>query len=182
MTKRKGAKGVESLNDVFRNKSRASILRLCLYSRSRDKLTLSQIERIMKLGHGTLIYHISILKKFNLISLVQNEKERGKPVYVKADLKNVENIIDKDDKRESKKVKTQVHKILEDSKEEIKYILKKISENKGEISRKDIRTFNPRLDWFLIENLVREGVLDNKVIITKKGEELLKKLESIQSL
>lgn len=63
---------------VLDNKNKMSILGLI-----RDKpLTISAISKKLELNYKTIWGHIKTLEEMNFVTLKQEEKEPGKPVYV----------------------------------------------------------------------------------------------------
>lgn len=69
----------KGLLDIFMNPTRRNILELC----KEKPHTIIGLEKFLKLGHGTILYHVNFLKKMGLVITDKKNNEVGRPTYVK---------------------------------------------------------------------------------------------------
>ena len=67
------------IEDAIFNKTRLRILRFIW---NREETTLTEIEKLLKLGHATIIYHIDKLVRAGIINFDKQIRKQGQPVKI----------------------------------------------------------------------------------------------------
>jgi DNA-binding transcriptional ArsR family regulator len=75
--------------NILDNPNRKEILSLV----KKKKLTIQQISNAIKLSYQNTFTHIKLLEEFGLVLCEKNHKEQGRPVYVSATNKTIEDVL-----------------------------------------------------------------------------------------
>ncbi len=102
--------GINSITkDIFENKNRKNIILLV----AKKPLKISEIKKQLGLNYKTVWEHVKILEKYKIVSLTQQEKEPGKPVYVSLPDREIIEYLDKSSEEIMVEIRKERHTIPE---------------------------------------------------------------------